>query len=381
MTSADGTIAGRGAEHRSVASAGVGQERGYRSTGHRVRPEVALDDVVGIGDVNVQVEGERTVRGELTDQDTVGTSGIHTRSSGQGRIGIIDPGEGVTRPGEGREVQRTAQVGGERWHHSGDATVVAAEAGEHTAGGEVAVGISGTRHTDLGSVRTQCTARGSTTGGTGGTQGDVGIEQGTRGSTTRLGGEFRPEVVIVPEGGGGREIGRVACIGAIDLQEAVVGGHVHVHAVHFGTGHDREGAIAQIVVQEIGVGLSDGVELFHDHPLEALRLGGQARKDQSGTEQGCTDRLFHGFVLKGDGAGPPGKAQAGRPHRSGFSSRWNRKRSRTDRSRWSSPHHRGSDHQRNQRWRSRRNRSGWPRSNRWSKAQHRAGRHHGTWHR
>ena len=195
--SADRTIAGEAAEHRSVASGGrVGEEGAYHFTCTSGAVHIGLHVVALIGERYVDLEGEHTIRGELADQYHVGTGRVDTRLVRQRRPSVVHHGQHVAIDRERVEIHAGAQVVGQRWGCAGNASVVTREVRIDSASGEVAVGVQVAADTQLlGSA----SATGGSSGDAGGTHGDVAVEGRSFVDTTRLAGHFATEVVIVPE--------------------------------------------------------------------------------------------------------------------------------------------------------------------------------------
>ena len=138
---------------------------------------------------------------------------------------------------------------------------------------------------------------------TGRVDGDVAIESHTTGQVTGgcrgiISGRTG-NIRGIPEGRRGLEIHRVgrntialhglrACE---HVQETVVGGHVHIDTVHFGSHRDL--ISATLAIDEVRIGLGDRVVLLHDHTFQALRTGREAGHEGHAPEQGLECWEFH----------------------------------------------------------------------------------------
>ena len=265
---------------------------------------IGLDDLVRITDGHIDLEAELTIGGELTDQNAVGTSTVNTCSRRQDGPGVVHEAQHVTIGGECIEVDRTTKVVSQRRQCTGDVAIVPSKARVHATGGQVTVGVSGTQYTHLSGVGA---ATGRTSCDTRGTDRDIGIEQGTFVHTTGLHGYFRTEVVVVPERGGGLDddgIGANAATGrglraGEDVQETVVGSHVHVDTVDLHAGHQRKSAAAEVIVVGLSIGSGHRVVFLHDDAFETLCAGSKSTNEGDTCQQGSEEISSHVLCVLG----------------------------------------------------------------------------------
>ena len=245
------------------------------------------------------MEAEGAGGGELTDQHAVGAARVHPLAGGQGRPGVVDHLEAGRCAGERGEVEQAADVVGQRRARARDAAIVAREARVHAAGGEVTVGVRGAQHAEL---LGGAAATGGAAGGARRVHRDVAVEGRALIDATGLARDVRAEVVVVPEGGRRREIQRVKAHAAAwaglrrteHLVQLVAGGHVHEDTVHLRSRSDREAAVAEVVVDHVGIGLRHRVEFLHDDAFQALGLGRQGAATKGGPQQEVLEVLVHG---------------------------------------------------------------------------------------
>ena len=379
LVAADRAVArGTGDLHR-CAGYRVGKERRYRASALAAAVGVEFHLTTGGLQRDVDVETERTGRGELADQYAVRGRNFWScqrwkqcPASGRGElVATICIDE---RSERSRTDAHQGGIGAGTCYvtvlvHCGETTP---ESGAVHRG---RIGVCSAQHAE--GLDVAC-ATGGTTAARSATDGDPGIEGGAVIVAAGLRWELRCKAVVVPEHAGAGEVERVAS-GAEHGVQLVV--HVHVDVDTVGdepSGHGA-GAVAQSVVV-IGIGLCGGVVVLYHHPLQALGACGQATKPKGRSPYEVSECSFHdlGYCT----IARTRKMRARATERLFLRSSCHRRRWRRGRSRSCRCRHRCPDRQRNLRLRSRQGRSHQRGSSQpTSFASYRVRRHHGISHR
>ena len=102
---------------------------------------IGLQVVIRIAKCDVQLEGEFTIRGELTDQQHVGSRWVYARLVRQGGPCVVDELQGAAVRVQRGQLDVTTDVVRERRCRTRDAAVVPRETRENTTSGEVTIRI------------------------------------------------------------------------------------------------------------------------------------------------------------------------------------------------------------------------------------------------